>query len=130
MEKYKEISRRIMVNQDEGGMACGPVTGVTACDAEIVIDDNGKTVYLHAQWVDECDDEILLEATYTSVYDVYDKLNKCDWKDRKTVDALLTERDRIVADGIEDDTKYQDIYDELKKMVDDKLHECGLIYEE
>lgn len=90
----KEINRRIMMN-DEQGMACGPC-GVLAVDAEMVVDDEGNTVFLHVQWVSEAPG-FLREATTESVYDIYERLNRSEGE----MDALLKERDRISDAGIE-----------------------------
>lgn len=113
----KIVSRKSMYHEDYG-MACGPI-GITAIDAEIVVDDNGQKVYLHAQWVDEAADIILYEATSESVYDVYKKLNS----GKGNFDDLIAERDRITAVKIEDGAKYQPYYEKLKKMIIAKMEE-------
>ena len=112
----KEISRQSMYHVDEG-MACGPV-GITAIDAEIVVDDNGEKVYLSAQWVDAVSDEIRYLATKESTYAVYEKINNKEGD----FETLIEERDRIEKRGkIEDDERFEPFYAELKGMVIDEL---------
>lgn len=123
MSKIKEISRRIMNNADEG-MACGPV-GITAIDAEIVVEDEGRKVYLHAQWIDEIGDEISYEATTESAYDIYEKLNHCSDDE---FDDLIAMRDQICSNEIEDTTRYQSFFDELRKMVEEEIKVQGWGY--
>ena len=114
---FKEISRRSMFNVEEG-MACGPV-GVAAADAEIVIEEDGQRIYLHAQWADVADEEIMCEATRESTYDVYEKINRGEGD----FDELIAERDRIQQGTIEDDARFAPLYEELKEMVIQKLKE-------
>lgn len=116
----KEIERRVNYSVEDG-IACGPVS-IAAVDAEIVVCDNGERIYLHGQWIDEVPDEVLLEATKESVYDVYMKLNCADYEH---FDELIAERDRIDADKIEDDSRYESIYEELKKMIAKELSNQG-----
>ena len=122
MNNMKEISRQSVYSETEG-IACGPV-GITAVDAEIVVDDNGEKVFLHAQWVCEAGDEILFEATRESIYEVYEKLNTADGDE---FEALIEERDRIEAGKIADDSKYQAFYDELVKMIDEEKAANGFV---
>lgn len=113
MNMIKELSRRCMYNVDEG-VACGPVS-VTSIDAEIVIEDQENNVFLHAQWVDAAGDDLYFEATRESIYDVYEKLVNCE--DEEEFERLISDRDRIEENSIEEDSKYQDYYDELEKMI-------------
>lgn len=121
----KEISRKSMYHE-ENGIACGPVS-VTAIDAEIVVDDKDKNVYLHAQWVDEASSYLLLEVTRESTYDIYEKLNDADGDE---FNKLIAERDRICKDQIKDNSQYALYFEELKKMImkEMEIHniECDL----
>lgn len=116
----EEVSRKSMINRLDGNYG----VGVTAIDAEIVVRDNGKVVYLHAQWVDAVD-EISYDATEKSVYDIYEKLNENKVND----ELLLAERDEIEKSNMVDFEKYRDLYaDELEKMIYDeaKRHDVAI----
>lgn len=123
-----EVTRRAMSNEDEG-MACGPI-GIMAADAEIVVNDEGKTIYLHGQWISECYDEYLLEATLESVYDVYEKMN--NFSDDE-FSSLLEERDRICDSAKEDvflssidvEERYAEQFAQIKEMLLEKAEEMG-----
>lgn len=93
----KEISRRMMTSKSEG-IACGPC-GIEAVDAEIVVDDNGRMVYLHGQWITECSPELFFNATNQSVYEYYKKLKSCE---ESEFEELITERDKITDDAKND----------------------------
>jgi len=122
MNNINEISRRAMINS-ESGIACGPFA-VTAVDAEIVVEDHGHTVFLHAQWVSEASDMISFSATLESLYDVYDRLNKND----EDFEALIAERDRIANAGlsavfpnVDINERYSHFYNELVSMLQEIL---------
>lgn len=121
----KEISRRCMLN-DEVGMACGPC-GVIAADAEMVVEDEGKTVYLHVQWISEAPG-FLDEATAESVYDLYNGISH----DEGDVDALVRECERISAAGIESlfpacdiQERYGEQFREMEQTIKNLLAEHG-----
>lgn len=128
MANVKELRRQVMYNLDEG-MCCGPVD-VTSIDAEIVVEDNEETVYLHGQWVDTVGNEIYYEATKTSVFEIYKKLNRGDGDFNK----LIAERNRIVEETtIKEDeacSRYSKFYEELKNMIIEEMNnnniECSL----
>ncbi len=109
MAEYTEVSRRIMYHEDTG-MACGPVS-MTTIDAEIVLEKDGKKIYLHGQWVDQAGDEILYEATEESLYDVYEKLHE------EETDELMEEINRRQGKQIEEDSCFETWYRELKQMI-------------
>ena len=121
----KEISRRAMSNCS-GGTACGPCE-VYAVDAEIVVEDECRPVYLHAQWVDAASDTIHFEATTESTYDVYEKLNNCS---NEEFDGLIAERDAInekcditsVLGDINLYERYGEQYDELVNMLQEAMN--------
>lgn len=54
MSEIVELSRKSMFHS---------VDGITAVDAEIVVMDNEKKVFIHGQWVDEVSDQILFGST-------------------------------------------------------------------
>lgn len=126
----KEISSRIMVNDGEG-MACGPC-GILAADAETVVLDAGKAVYLHAQWISEAPG-VLHEATAESVYDVYGKLNRSEGD----FEALIGERDRICGEGIsrlfsgcDAEERYAVQFEKLDALIRDELEARGYSMED
>ena len=116
----KETERRSNYFYEEG-FACGPISRAVV-ETEIVVEDNGEKVYLHGQWIDAVADEILFEATKESIYDVYLKLNDAD---DELFDTLIAERDRIEADKIDDDSRYEPFYEELKRMIIKELEMQG-----
>ena len=64
----KEISRRCVFNTDDYG-----ISGIDAINAEIVIEDDGKKVFLLGQWSNESGD-YYFETTYISTFDLYEKM--------------------------------------------------------
>ncbi len=124
MNNMVEINRRSMYFTDEG-IACGPVS-TTAIDAEITVEDNGRRVYLHAQWVDAAPDDFCFEANTESMYDAYERLNELH-DDDEEFDKALEERDRIAKESsIPDDACYETFYDELKQMIRDEMEAHGI----
>ena len=118
----KEISRRAM-NSESEGMACGPA-GDYAVDAEIVVDDEGKTVYLHTQWVDEASDDILFEATTESIYDRMVKINTDETAFDEAVDEMdriREEKDLSKNEGIDISERYAEQYRQLVQMMQEIL---------
>ena len=118
MNKITEISRRTMMN-NESGIACGPC-GTLAIDAEIVVEDNDKKVFLHGQWVSDADDMVLFEATKESIYDVNFRINNSEGD----LEENLTRRDWIGYRGIDDwfpdidiKKRYKQQYDALIEMI-------------
>ncbi len=114
----KEISRRAM-NNDSEGMACGP-SGLYAVDAEIVVEDEGKIVYLHTEWVSEVHDEILFEATTESIYDHLVKVNELMNGDNDEFDKACdvmhrtqNETDLSKNEGIDISERYAEQYQQL-----------------
>lgn len=118
----KEISRRAM-NSESEGMACGPA-GVYAIDAEIVVNDEGKTVYLHTQWVDEASDMILFEATTESIYYQMVKMNADEAAFDEAVDEMnriRSEKDLSKNEGIDISERYAEQYQQLIQMMQEIL---------
>ena len=122
----KEISRRAM-NSESEGMACGPA-GLYAVDAEIVVEDEGKLVYLHTQWVDEVPDAIHFEATTESVYDEVIKVNGLMNGDNDEFDAAVEVMNRISEEknlskneGIDIYERYDEQYQQLVQMMQEIL---------
>lgn len=118
----KEISRRAM-NSESEGMACGPA-GLYAVDAEIVVEDEGKLVYLHTQWVDEVPDDIYFEATTESIYDQMVKMNTNQADFDKAVDEMnriRDEKDLSKNEGIDISERYAEQYQQLVQMMQEIL---------
>ena len=127
----KEISRRAM-NNDSEGMACGP-SGIYAADAEIVVEDEGKTVYLHTQWVDEVSDEILFEANTESIYDHLVRINKLMNGDNdelgkacEAMEQARNETDLSRIEGIDISERYAEQYQQLVQMMQEILDRDGM----
>ena len=55
------IGRNIQYSEDTG-LACGAFDE-SAIDAELVLEDEGKRIFLYAQWTDQMPDCIRMEAT-------------------------------------------------------------------
>ena len=130
----KEISRRAMNNESEG-MACGP-SGIYAVDAEIVVEDEGKIVYLHTQWVSEVADSILFEATTESVYDEIAKINELINGDFDEFEEACKVLDRIRAkkglsknEGIDISERYAEQYQQLVQMMQEILDQDGMEFD-
>ena len=79
----KELSRRVMINTDGGAL------GMTACDSEIVVDDDGKTVYIHAEWVDAAPEQFDIDVTDESIYDLAEQLNGMSVSDSAYTDLVI-----------------------------------------
>lgn len=132
MNSITKTSRRSMYHEDDG-IACGPC-GVTAVDAEIVVDDGNITVFLHGQWVDAAGDEVFFEATKESTYDVYARINN----NEGDFEENLAVRDRISEEGLGDwfpgcdiKERYAEQYAEIVEMIKAELvrhgHECSFL---
>lgn len=120
----KEISRRSVFHTDDYS-----IIGIDSADAEIVIEDDGQKVFLHAQWVSEASDEVIFETTYESTYDIYEKFFEpgCD------ADALCNERDRVVEAGMSDEesaARYPEQREALIEMIKEKLRENDIEFNE
>ena len=118
----KEISRRAM-NSESEGMACG-LAGLYAVDAEIVVENEGKFVYLHTQWVDEAPDSIFFEATTESIYDQMIKMNADEAAFDEAIDAInriRDEKDLSKNEGIDISIRYADQYQQLIQMMQEIL---------
>ncbi len=89
------------------------------------MDHDGRKVYLHAQWCDAGDGDIIFEANYESIYDAYARLYDAD-DDDGAFDAALEERDRIDSEGIKDDDCHKSFYAELKRMILDGVPLCSI----
>lgn len=113
MSKAKELNRRSMYYYGEGNYA----VSLSAIDAEIVVEDKGQPIYLHAQWVDAVG-EITYEASTDSLYDYEVRLND----DEEDIEKLAEERDRVAEETKVDFEKYRDEYEEeLKQMILDEM---------
>ena len=120
----KEISRRIMFNQEDG-IACGPVS-LKSIDAEIVVEDEKDgIVFLHGEWVLEAGDDILYDATKRSVYDIHEKIEN----NEEDFDKLIKERDDIrEKESLEDKERFVTYFDEIKNMIRDEVEKQGYVF--
>jgi len=82
------------MNNKNDGVACGPFS-VYAIDAEIVVEDEGNTVYLHTQWVDAASDMILFEATTESIYDIELEITDALSKGDEAFDDAISKRNTV-----------------------------------
>ncbi|MDO4651001.1 MAG: hypothetical protein Q4B26_20375 [Eubacteriales bacterium] len=126
----REIRRSVQSNEREG-MACGPVS-TYAVDAEIVVEDEGKEIFLHAQYVAEAD-AVLFEAHTQSIYDVYKEFNNMNWDDNEAFDAAIAKRDKIdkearISDDVNIEERYAEQYQQLLQMIEETVEEDGVEY--
>ena len=113
------LKKRVTANYG-AGVACGPF-GFDTVDVEIVVQDNGKKVYLHGCWCSEAPD-IEFNVTAESVYDLYVRLFDCN--DDKANDLLEirkrilenAETDAFLKNAVETE-RYKDQYEEIKKTI-------------
>ncbi len=122
----REISRRVQMTEDEG-IACGPASTVSL-EAEIVIDDNGKKVYLHGQWVDAAPEDTLYEAHTVSMFDMYIRMTHAE--DDEELEALCNERDRLDEMYRVDMTPYESYIAELDQMIREEGEKHRLDWED
>ena len=127
----KVINKRVMMNTD-AGFACSPF-GVTACDSEVAIEDDGKIIYIHGQWCDAADDDIRIELTDESIYDYELKLNNAKGDE---LDELIAARDAIADKDISEwlgadaEDRYAEYIFAAQQMVLARLAEEGIELEE
>ncbi len=129
----REINRRVVSNA-KSGMSIGPIS-VYAVDAELVVEDEGNTVYLHAQWMNAEKDTILFEATTESVYDAQKEIEKIITGESKMSfqDAII-KRDFIQREkdagklfgGIDIKERYSEQYDQLLQMMQEVIDQDGV----
>ncbi len=122
MKKMTEISRRSLYHEDEG-LACGPVASV-AVMTEIVVDVDGRRVFLHGEWVDIAGDNCYFEADTESLFDAYVKLFDAETEDAE--ENAIAERDRISEGKIEDDSVFEPYYAEMERMIRDEMKAHGI----
>lgn len=126
--EIKELSTRCEVSSQDG-MACGPC-GLTAINAEMVIEEDGIQKYLICTWVSEADDEVSFEITQESIFDY---LSVSDISDEELEDLdRIRENGGIIfssCDG-EYSGKYNEQYNKLIDMVRSKIIEEGFLEEE
>ncbi len=122
-----------MSTADEG-IACGPV-GMYVIDAEIVVEDEGRNVYLHAQWISEVGDTVSFEATTESIYDVYEELNKINGNPKAfpadAFDKVIEKRNRIQQESsiAAVFSGYEEQYDQMVQMIREVLDRDGYEYD-
>lgn len=126
--EIKELSTRCEVSSQDG-MACGPC-GLTAINAEMVIEEDGIQKYLICTWVSEADDAVSFEITQESIFDY---LSAGDISDEELEDLdRIRENGGIIfssCDG-EYSGKYTEQYNKLIDMVRSKIIEEGFLEEE
>ncbi|MBQ2905301.1 MAG: hypothetical protein IJE54_01775 [Peptococcaceae bacterium] len=91
----KELNRQVAITENFG-MVCGPCA-MTAIDAEIEIEENDEKLYLFAQWVYACDEELVLKITKESLFPLYTNPD--------LTDEIGDETNRILNDEIVCDFK-------------------------
>ena len=103
--------------------------GIDSALAEIVVEDDGRTVYLCATWVSEAPDEITFETTFESLYDVYLKINTYEGDD----DQKWKEHDRILNAGMNEDkaaSRYPEQRESLVGMIKERLKEQDIDFDD
>ena len=118
------ISRDIRYSEDTG-LTCGAFDE-SAIDAEIVLEDEGKRIFLYAQWTDQMPDSILMEAALESLYGISQRMGDrdADWE------FLAAERSRIRKNRLDDAAaagRDAPDFDELKRMVVSEMREHGYL---
>ena len=121
MSEIKEISRRVMDNSDCDPNSISFMGAPLAYDAEIVVEDKGEKIYLHAQWVSEVPEDVIFEATKESIYDVYEKLNNAGSDE---FDDLINERDRIESEKLDRTYVWERYARQMSDLID-MLMEAG-----
>ena len=121
------ISRDIRYSEDTG-LTCGAFDE-SAIDAEIVLEDEGKRIFLYAQWTDQMPDCIRMEAAPESLYRISRRMEDrdADWE------SLAAERSRIREDRLENaaaEKLYAPYFGELKQMVISEMKKHGYPYPE
>ena len=112
------ISRDIRYSEDTG-LTCGAFDE-SAIDAELVLDDEGRRVFLYAQWSDQMPESIRMEAVSESLYEISRQMEDrdADWE------FLAAERNRIRESRVNDAAaaeRYAPYYEELKRMVTSEM---------
>ena len=110
----RAVGRRIRFSEDSG-MACGAFDECSV-DAELVLEDKGKRVYLYAQWTDQMPEVIRTETVPESLYEINARLadRNADWE------ATAAERNRILKGRLADaaaEERYGPYLKELREMV-------------
>ena len=125
MNTIKELNRKTWYCEDEG-MACGPVS-TTSIDAVMVVDDQGETVYLHAQWVDVAGPEIYYDASKENLMDICQKIS--DAEDMEELTQFVEEMNQ--AEKLPDNyvtSRYSDQLEELEQMIIAEAKEHDVYY--
>lgn len=113
----KEISRRTFFHEADPGSW----DLIESCDAEIVMEEDGKRYYLHAEASSDPGwDELLFEVTPESVLDLNERFHGAkDWED------VLEERDRRRAQALDIDP-FDGWQEELTNMIYEELGDRGI----
>lgn len=116
----ENVSRAAITETE--GFACGPC-GVTAVDAEIEIEQGGEKLFLSAQWVDACGDELYFSVTKESAF----HLNTLPDLSDDEIEELQRIRDTEVECDLK--VEYPNQFQKLIKMVNKKLNQLGFEYD-
>ena len=116
------VSRRVRFSEDTG-MSCGAFDE-SAVDAELVLEDQGRRVFLCGQWTDQMPDRIRMEAVPESLYEISEQMDSrgSDWGD------LAARRERILKSRIDDPAaaeRYAPYFEELRRMIVSELEAHG-----
>lgn len=113
-DNVKEVSKKTVFNYSEGNYG----VSVTSIDAEIVVEDNGNIVYLHAEWVDAVN-EYSYDACKKSITDYNERLNAImNGELDEDFNRLVEERDLAAENEKVDFEKYSSAYKrKLKQMI-------------
>ena len=124
MDKMVEIMRRSRFHEEKGL----PIH-VMYIYAEIAVNDNGKTVYLYAGVMDDCDFlHTFSYVTTESIYAIEEKIDeKIDAGIEDGVRALMDRRDFIIANAsIKKSSRYRPFFEEMKQMILKEMEEHGI----
>lgn len=114
----KEISRRTFFHEADPGSW----DLIESCDAEIIMEEDGKRYYLHAEASSDPGwEEISCEVTPESIFDIHEQIfaNPKDWE------ALVEERDRRRAQALDIDP-FEGWQEELTNMIYEELGDRGI----
>lgn len=117
-KNINELNHQVAITENFG-QACGPLA-MTSIDAEIEIEENGEKLYLSAQWIDACEDELRFYVTKESLFSLYTNPN--------LTDEVTNEIERILDNEIVCDFKstYPEQHIVLLRLINEKLRELGM----
>ena len=122
----KELDRKTWYCEEDG-IACGPASS-TAIDAVMVVDDQGETVYLHAQWVDIAGPEIYYEASKENLLEICQKISDAS-DDMDELTRYVDEMNHVAK--LPNDyvtNRYSEQLEELEEMIIAEAKEHDIYY--